>query len=152
MMLGLGDAGTSTSAATYYQPGSWFCDLSDIFMTSAQAMVCAGMSAPAVPNVPTQAQLDAVSTSSDPSAAASALVQSLTNDATTETQQQIQAGVNAVPDSPYSVPVSVTPFCGSGSTQWISGIDNCVLLAGGAIGVLGLMALIESSGAKFARG
>jgi hypothetical protein len=113
----------------YYQPGSWFCNnMPDFVMTSAQLAACTGLAAPAVPGVPTQAQLDSVGASSDPGTAAATLAQSLSDQAVATTQAANQAAVAATPDTPYSVPLSTVPFCGDGSVQWITGIDNCTLL------------------------
>jgi len=128
---GMGDAATSGSQ---YTPGDFFCTYFPTFlMTSTDAMACEGMVAPAVPNAPTQAQLTACQNSADPATCANDLVQTLTNQAVTETQTAIDTAVGNTPSSPDSV-----PFCGDGSTQWISGIDNCTLLEWVALGVAGL--------------
>jgi len=100
------------------------CDSwSNIFNATCWGFGTTGLNvtAPAVAPAPTQAQLDTVAASSDPGTSASALVQNLTNAAVTQTQAN-NAAAN---------PVS---FCGPGSNQWISGIDNCVLIAGIVVG------------------
>jgi hypothetical protein len=90
---------------------------------------------------PSQAQLDTCSdpslTADQASACASSLAQSLANAALAQTQANINAAAQGAP------PVgSDTPFCGTGSNQWISGIDNCVLLGLVAIGVLVVVAKV----------
>ena len=97
--------------------------------------------APTTPAAPSQAQLDACSdpslTADQASACASSLSQSLSNAALAQTQANINA---AAQDAP---PVGTdTPFCGTGSNQWISGIDNCVLLGLVAVGVLVVVAKV----------
>ena len=97
--------------------------------------------APTTPAAPSQAQFDACSdpslTADQASACASSLSQSLSNAALTQTQANINTAAQNAP------PVGTdTPFCGTGSNQWISGIDNCVLLGVVAIGVLVLVAKV----------
>jgi hypothetical protein len=81
------------------------------------------------PDAPTQAQLDTVAASPDPGSAAQDLVDQLAATALTNTQAAITAA------NPPPAPIS-PPFCGTGSTQWISGIDNCVLLGVSALCIL----------------
>ena len=103
-------------------------------------------SAPSVPTAPTQAQLDAVANASDPGTAAAALAQSLSDQAVTETQANINASVQSLPD--YTT--TLAPFCGEGSTQWIAGLDNCTLLefAAVALGVLLLLGFVNNRGRR----
>jgi hypothetical protein len=51
--------------------------------------------------------------------------------------------------TPPTTPTS-TPLCGTGSTEWINGIDNCVLMAIGG-GTLLLLVLIGGKGGKKVR-
>ena len=100
-----------------------------------------------LPFASTQAQLDAVSASPNPGVAANQLVQTLANEAVTQSQANI-ATVNDV--APYVLPTPPTPaapLCGTGSTQWVSGIDNCVLLGIGGAGFL-LLILMSSRGRR----
>lgn len=39
------------------------------------------------------------------------------------------------------------PFCGTGSKQWVKGVDNCTVLEVGAVGV-GVLILLMSSGSS----
>jgi hypothetical protein len=89
------------------------------------------------PDAPTQAQLDTVAASDDPGAAAQSLADTLAETALTNTQ----AAINAANPPPPSGPA---PFCGTGSTQWIAGIDNCVLLIGGAAVSIFLLSFLSA--------
>jgi len=134
----------------YYQAGSWFCNNFPTWaMTDNQATVCQ-IGQAAVVTAPTTAQVNACATAADPTACANNLVQSITNQAVTQTQANVQAAVNATPDNPYyglDVP-TIAPFCGAGSTQWITGIDNCTLLEIAAAGIVGLIVLGAIGAAK----
>lgn len=148
MYRGMGDT------SDYYQPGSWWCNnMPSWLMTGNQLAVCTA-GTPVVPSAPTQAQLAAVANSADPGTAASVLAQTLSNQAVTDSQAANAAAVAATAGSPYptlglpSVPGVTTPFCGDGSIQMISGIDNCTLLIGAGLTVLGVFAFAEISAAK----
>jgi hypothetical protein len=41
----------------------------------------------------------------------------------------------------YTPSPTSAPFCGAGSTQWISGIDNCVLIGVGVVGLVIILAI-----------
>lgn len=52
--------------------------------------------------------------------------------------------LNAAPAN-YNQP-SAVPFCGNGSKQWISGLDNCTLLIGGGVALFGVLLLAGAKG------
>ena len=136
--VGLGDASSS-----------WCIGLAANGLAYLDSSCTAALSVPAPATVPppTQAQLDAVSASPNPGVAANQLVQTLANEAVTQSQANI-ATVNDV--APYVLPTPPTPaapLCGTGSTQWVSGIDNCVLLGIGGAGFL-LLILMSSRGRR----
>lgn len=113
-------------------PGSFVCGLPNWMLTSAQAVACVvGTNPIAPPSAPTQAQLDAVAASSDPGAAAAALVQQLSNEAVTQTQANTQAAVDATPDNPYftlNLPASPSGFT-IPSWAWIAlGVTGGILI------------------------
>lgn len=100
------------------------------------------VTAPAPPAVTTEAQLDEVQASDDPTAAANALIQSLINQGILQTQAN-NAAANPPPPAPApaAAAAAAAAFCGTGSTQWISGLDNCTLLLGAGAVVLGIFLL-----------
>jgi hypothetical protein len=107
------------SGCWQYSPSTW------AQLSSFAANETATLVPPAVPTAPSTAQVNACATADDPTACANALIQSLTNTAVSQTQANINAAAQTAP--PVSDPTT-PPFCGEGSTQWISGIDNCTLL------------------------
>jgi hypothetical protein len=131
------------SGCWQYSPATW------AQLNSFSANAAAVMVPPAVPPAPTQTQLDTCAdpslSSADAAACANALVSSLAAQAETQTQANINAAAQTAP--PVSQPSP--PFCGDGSTQWISGVDNCVLLAGGAVAIF---LLAFASAPKFVTG
>jgi hypothetical protein len=137
-MYGLGVIGGPNAV-----PGSWYCNwMPNWLLSPAEQTSCAvGLAPVAVPPVPTQAQLDAVAAASDPGAAAAALTQQLSNQAVTQTQANTQAAVDASPSNIYLTFPAPAPFCGDGSSQWVSGIDNCTLLEVVGAVVVGLIIL-----------
>jgi hypothetical protein len=154
---------TGLGELPYYEPGSWFCNYMPTWvMTSGQQTACiVGSSPAAVTPPPTASQLAATQAAIDQCApgddacvqnAANALTQQLTNQAVTQTQQNTQSAVEATDTTSGAVnllansglPGISTPFCGAGSNQLISGLDNCTLLeiAGAVIGVIVLLSLL----------
>jgi hypothetical protein len=63
---------------------------------------------------------------------------------------QVAATLKAPPTQPPAPATAATPFCGAGSKQWVTGIDNCTVLEIGAVGV-GILVLLLSSGSKRGR-
>jgi hypothetical protein len=109
--------------------------------------------AASVPLPPTDAQIEAVQASSDPGAAADALAQSLSNQAVLSTDASVNATVIPTyadslilnPFSGLNLPGLFPTFCGAGSVQLVTGIDNCtlaLLTVGGIAGLIGLVAFM----------
>jgi hypothetical protein len=78
-----------------------------------------------------------VSTGNMTGAQAEQVIQDLTNQAVLQTQQNIMDA------NPPGGNPPTTPFCGAGSSQWIFGIDNCVLLGVAAAGLVGFVLFVE---------
>jgi hypothetical protein len=151
---------TQINECSLWGPGSTYCTyMPNWLMSSAQLTACT-ISTPSVVPAPTQAQTDACAAAADPGACAAALVQTLTNQAVTDTQANNNAAVAATPNNPYVQPVPSfildpagdlpgdTAWCGPNSTSWIPGIDNCTLLEIGAAVIVGLIVLGAVKGAR----
>jgi hypothetical protein len=56
---------------------------------------------------------------------------------------QVASTIAAPPTQPPAQAAS--PFCGTGSVQWISGVDNCTVLemAGAALGLMLVIGLLK---------
>jgi hypothetical protein len=121
-------------------PGCWAYSLASWDqLASADVNTAATITMPPAPPAATQAQIDTCTAAADPGTCAAALVQSLSNDQVSAAQAAINANAQTAPP----VSPAPTPFCGTGSDQWISGIDNCVLLGVSAVGILFVFAKLK---------
>lgn len=136
-MLGFGDANCDIAVA---EPG-FVCP------GSVTAGGSVSLAPPAPPPVPAGA-LDPSGVLLDPSGnpietpqQAQALVDALAYQEFLQTEANVTATASGGTPSNVPLPKPVTPFCGSGSTQWISGVDNCVVLSLGAVAFLAFATL-----------
>ena len=150
-MYGLGITASEVSAcgssqALYYvDPFCWSDSFAAWQTALAQQNAVMTIPAPAVPGPPTQAQLDTCAAAADPGTCAAALAQSLSDASVTGTQAILMDWATGIPSTTGTL--GTTPFCGTGSTQWISGLDNCTLLEIAAA-IAGVLLVINLSGAK----
>ena len=155
---------------------SLLCALPSWLLTSAQLLSCTALPATSQAPTPSAADTTAVAASSNPGAAAQTLVNTLATQTCLSGQIYVPSVSGCVDDvdaasafatldanlgAPNAVsdPLSyfedvlagtptATPFCGSGSVQWIAGIDNCVLLVGGAVVLAVVIGSMSKSGRR----
>jgi hypothetical protein len=156
---GIGDTNPLMDAPS--QGASLLCALPSWLLTSTQLLSCTALPATSQAPAATSGDTTAVASSSTPGAAAQALVNNLATQTCPSGQEYIPAVAGCVDsdvvnfdfsqvDANLGAPNAAsdplayfeqvlagtpnpTPFCGTGSVQWITGIDNCVLLIGGAV-------------------
>ena len=171
---GIGDTNPLMDAPS--QGSSLLCALPSWLLTSAELLSCTAL--PATSQVPaaTSGDTTAVASSSNPGAAAQSLVSNLATQTCPSGQEYIpavagcvdsdvvtfdfsQADANLGAPNAASDPLAYfeqvlagtptpTPFCGTGSVQWITGIDNCILLTGGALAAVLLLVSISKRGRR----
>jgi hypothetical protein len=156
---GMGD--TNPLMDTGSSGNSFLCSLPSWLLSSSQLLSCTVLPGTAQAPVVSTTDLSTVAASPNPGTAAQTLVNNLATQTCPSGQTYIPSVSGCVDTDVVSYDTSSldanlgapnaasdplayfeqvlagtpnpTPFCGTGSVQWITGIDNCVLLIGGAV-------------------